>query len=87
MTIYPDPNPNPPAGECSGFSAFVACVATSEFYHYFQTDHETPETVPWTGLESATRALRADHRSHERDGTPAAAAPGRCDALTGAGAG
>jgi len=23
---------------------------------YFHTDGETPETVPWTGLEAATRA-------------------------------
>ena len=31
-------------------------MATSEFYHYFHTDLETPETVPWTGLEATTRA-------------------------------
>ncbi len=31
-------------------------VATSDFYHYFHTDQETPETVPWTGLEASTRA-------------------------------
>ena len=31
-------------------------VATSDFYHYFHTDLETPETVPWTGLEASTRA-------------------------------
>jgi hypothetical protein len=29
---------------------------TSEFYHYFHTDQETPDTVPWTGLEATTRA-------------------------------
>jgi hypothetical protein len=34
----------------------VPGVATSEFYHYFHTDAETPETVPWTGLEASTRA-------------------------------
>jgi hypothetical protein len=34
----------------------VPGVATSEFYHYFHTDQETPETVPWTGLEATTRA-------------------------------
>ena len=68
MTIYPDPNPNPPAGECGGFAEFITCVATSEFYHYFQTDHETPETVPWTGLESATRAYaRIIDRTNEMD--------------------
>jgi two-component system, NarL family, invasion response regulator UvrY len=31
-------------------------VATSDFYHYFHTDQETPATVPWTGLEASTRA-------------------------------
>jgi hypothetical protein len=56
VTTYFDPNPAPPAGECGRFSTFVPCLATSEFYHYFQTDHETPETVPWTGLEATTRA-------------------------------
>jgi len=25
-------------------------------YHYFHTDQETPDTVPWTGLEATTRA-------------------------------
>jgi hypothetical protein len=56
VTTYFDPNPSPPAGECSRFSQFVPCLATSEFYHYFQSEHETPETVPWTGLESVARA-------------------------------
>ena len=31
-------------------------MASSEFYHYFHTDHETPEVVPWTGLQATTRA-------------------------------
>ena len=56
MTTYFDPNPSPPAGECGRFSQFLPCLATSEFYHYFQSDAETPETVPWTGLESTARA-------------------------------
>ena len=34
----------------------VPGVATSEFYHYFHSDQETPDTVPWTGLEATTRA-------------------------------
>jgi len=54
VTTYFDPNPEAPAGEC--FDNFLPCVATSEFYHYFHTDGETPETVPWTGLETTTRA-------------------------------
>ena len=27
-----------------------------EYHHYFHTDLETPQTVPWTGLEASTRA-------------------------------
>ena len=56
VTTYFGPNSQPPAGECGGFSQFLPCVATSEFYHYFQTDHETPDTVPWTGLEATARS-------------------------------
>ena len=29
----------------------------SEYHNYFHTDWETPETVPWTGLEASTRAF------------------------------
>ncbi len=54
VTTYWDPNPRAPAGEC--FWRFLPCVATSEFYHYFHSEHETPETVPWTGLETTTRS-------------------------------
>ena len=56
VTIYPDPNPAPPAGDLGRFFTFLPGVATSEFHHYFHTDQETPETVPWTGLEASTRA-------------------------------
>jgi hypothetical protein len=51
-----DPNPRPPAGDLGAFYRGVPGVATSEFYHYFHTDQETPDTVPWTGLEATTRA-------------------------------
>jgi hypothetical protein len=51
-----DPNPRPPAGDLGAFFRGVPGVATSEFYHYFHTDRETPDAVPWTGLESTTRA-------------------------------
>jgi len=54
--LYVDPNDRPPAGDLGQFWRFVPGVASSEFYHYFHTDRETPETVPWTGLESVTRA-------------------------------
>jgi hypothetical protein len=55
-SMYLDPNPRPPAGDLGAFFRGVPGVATSEFYHYFHTDQETPETVPWTGLEATTRA-------------------------------
>jgi len=51
-----DPNPRPPAGDLGAFFRGVPGVATSEFYHYFHTDQETPDAVPWTGLEATTRA-------------------------------
>jgi hypothetical protein len=54
-SMYLDPNPRPPAGDLGAFFRGVPGVATSEFYHYFHSDQETPETVPWTGLEATTR--------------------------------
>jgi hypothetical protein len=55
-SVYLDPNPRPPAGDLGAFFRGVPGVATSEFYHYFHTDPETPDAVPWTGLEATTRA-------------------------------
>ena len=57
VTIYPQPNSRPPAGELGRYSRYLPGVATSEFLTYFQNDMETPETVPWTGLEATTRAF------------------------------
>jgi hypothetical protein len=56
VSAYLDPNPRPPAGDLGAFFRGVPGVATSEFYHYFHTDQETPDAVPWTGLEATTRA-------------------------------
>lgn len=61
VSTYLEPNAEPPAGDLGWRSGpelwrFVPGIATSEFYHYFHTDQETPETVPWTGLEASTRA-------------------------------
>jgi hypothetical protein len=61
VSLFLTPNADPPAGDLgyrSGpeFQRYVPGVATSEFHHYFHTDRETPETVPWTGLEATTRA-------------------------------
>ena len=51
-----DPNVRPPLGDLGRVFRFTPGVATSDFYHYFHTDQETPATVPWTGLEASTRA-------------------------------
>jgi hypothetical protein len=40
----------------SSFFRFLPGIDTGEYHHYFHTDLETPQTVPWTGLEAATRA-------------------------------
>ena len=52
-----DPNPTPPAGDAGPFYRFVPAVDAGEFHSYFHTDWETPEVVPWTGLEASTRAF------------------------------
>jgi Peptidase family M28 len=54
--MYREANVRPPLGDLGRVFQFAPGVATSEFSHYFHTDQETPETVPWTGLEALTRA-------------------------------
>ena len=56
VPVLRGPNARPPLGDLSRLSRFTPGVATSDYYHYFHTDRETPETVPWTGLEATTRA-------------------------------
>jgi len=56
VPLLSEPNPRPPAGDLGRLYRFTPGVATSEFFHYFHTDRETPETVPWTGLQATTRA-------------------------------
>lgn len=48
--------PAPPGGELGMFWRFLPGITSSDYNMYFHTDAETPETVPWTGLEAATRA-------------------------------
>ncbi len=50
------PSPEPPASDMSYMSYFLPGIDASEFHHYFHTDQETPQTVPWTGLEMTARA-------------------------------
>jgi hypothetical protein len=54
MDLYP--NPTPPASDMSAFFRFLPGIDTGEYHYYFHTDLETPQTVPWTGLEASTRA-------------------------------
>jgi len=56
VSTYLEPNSRPPAGDLGRLYRFVPGVATSDFLHYFHTDEETLDTVPWTGLEASTRA-------------------------------
>lgn len=56
VPTYAAPSRQPPAGDLSRFYRIVPGIATSDFNHFFHTDDETPETVPWTGLEATTRA-------------------------------
>jgi hypothetical protein len=50
-------NSGRPGGDLSFFSRFVPGIAGLEDHNYFHTDRDTPEVVPWTGLEAATRAF------------------------------
>jgi hypothetical protein len=52
-----DPSPTPPASDASYFYRFTPAIDASEYHNYFHTDWETPEAVPWTGLQASTRAF------------------------------
>jgi hypothetical protein len=45
-----------PAGDGGVFQNFVPTIGAGEYHNFFHTDWETPETVPWTSLQSVTRA-------------------------------
>jgi hypothetical protein len=56
VPTYAEPETRGPPGDLSTFCRYVPGFATSDFNMYFHMDAETPETVPWTGLEASTRA-------------------------------
>jgi len=56
VPLLTEADPRPPAGDLGRLYRFTPGVATSEFFHYFHTDRESPDTVPWTGLQATTRA-------------------------------
>ena len=56
VTTYNEPERTPPPGDLTSYARFVPAVTTSDFYEYFHSDGETPDVVPYTGLEATTRA-------------------------------
>src|SRR5215813_14749058 len=56
VPTYAEPEQAPPPGDLGRFFRFLPGVDAGDFNMYFHTDGETPETVPWTGLEASTRA-------------------------------
>ena len=56
VPTYAEPDRAALPGDMSALYRIVPGVTTSDFNTYFHTDEETPETVPWTGLEATTRA-------------------------------
>jgi hypothetical protein len=56
VATYAEPQRAAPNGEAGGLWPYVPVVQGSDYNTYFHTDADTAETVPWTGLESTTRA-------------------------------
>jgi hypothetical protein len=56
VVTYSNPERAAPGGEMSRLWPYVPGVQASDYNVYFHSDHETAETVPWTGLEAITRA-------------------------------
>jgi len=56
VPTYAAPERGAPPGDLSPLWRYVPAVTTTDFNMYFHSDGETPETVPWTGLEATTRA-------------------------------
>ena len=56
VVTYAEPERAAPGGEMSRLWPLVPGVQGSDYNMYFHSDHETDDTVPWTGLEAITRA-------------------------------
>ena len=52
----------PPAGELGFFYHIVPGATIMGQSHEFHTDQDTPDKVPWTALEAATRRSDEDWR-------------------------
>jgi len=56
VVTYAAPERAAPGGEMSRLWPYIPGVQGSDYNMFFHSDHETTETVPWTGLEAITRA-------------------------------
>jgi hypothetical protein len=56
VATYATPEITPPPGEITGLWPYVASVQATDYNVFFHSDQEGPDKVPWTGLESITRA-------------------------------
>jgi hypothetical protein len=57
VPIWTRPSPVPPAGDLGRFNWFLpGVVAQSNDFIAMHTTNDTPDNVPWTGLEAITRA-------------------------------
>ena len=56
VVTYATPERAAPGGEMSRLWPYVPGVQASDYNVFFHSDHESPQTVPWTGLQATTRA-------------------------------
>jgi Peptidase family M28 len=56
VVTYASPERAAPGGEMSRLWPFTPGVQASDYNVFFHSDHESADTVPWTGLEAITRA-------------------------------
>lgn len=56
VVTYATPERAAPGGEMSRLWPYVPGVQASDYNVFFHSDHESPATVPWTGLQAAARA-------------------------------
>ena len=56
VVTYTSPERASPGGEMSRLWPYVPGVQASDYNVFFHSDHESADTVPWTGLEAITRA-------------------------------
>jgi hypothetical protein len=56
VSTYAEPETTPPNGEADGLWPHVPTVQLSDYNLFFHTEEDRANHVPWTGLESVTRA-------------------------------